>query len=205
MPTGYTAAVQDGEITEFSEFAMSCARAFGACITMRDDPADAPIPEAFEPSSYHAKALEVAQAELAALEAMTEAEQEAAARAAYEIEARAWDEYEDKKFQSRLRYVAMLEKVQAWSAPTPGHVEFKNFMIEQLQESIDFDCHRTSSKRPEPVETKAWLAEKRASLNRDIAFCANEQAEEIERARKRTEWVQALRNSLKAVATEDQP
>ena len=35
MPTGYTAAVCSGEITEIKDFALSCARAFGALITMR--------------------------------------------------------------------------------------------------------------------------------------------------------------------------
>ena len=37
MPTGYTDKIKDG-IT-FKEYAMGCARAFGALITMRDNPA----------------------------------------------------------------------------------------------------------------------------------------------------------------------
>jgi len=57
MPTGYTYPVVEGKITEFSDFALSCARAFGALITMRDDPHDTPIPETFEPSDYNAKKL----------------------------------------------------------------------------------------------------------------------------------------------------
>ena len=43
MPTGYTADIQDGKITTLREYALSCARAFGALIMMRDDPHDAPI------------------------------------------------------------------------------------------------------------------------------------------------------------------
>lgn len=53
MPTGYTAAVEDGTITEFDDFAWQCARAFGALIMMRDDPMSAPIPQKFEPTAEH--------------------------------------------------------------------------------------------------------------------------------------------------------
>lgn len=52
MPTGYTAGVKDGTVTDFKAFVMQCARAFGALIDMRDDPSDVPIPKSFAPSSY---------------------------------------------------------------------------------------------------------------------------------------------------------
>jgi hypothetical protein len=35
MPTGYTDKIKDG--ISFEEFVLSCARQFGACISMRDD------------------------------------------------------------------------------------------------------------------------------------------------------------------------
>ena len=56
MPTGYTATLMEKGQT-FQEFIMGCARAFGALIEMRDSPNDAPIPDKFEPSDYHAKRL----------------------------------------------------------------------------------------------------------------------------------------------------
>ena len=62
MPTGYTAKLMEQGQT-FPEFIMSCARAFGALIMMRDDPANAPIPEKFEPSDYHVRALKKAYVE----------------------------------------------------------------------------------------------------------------------------------------------
>ena len=68
MPTGYTDAIKDG-IT-FQQFAMNCARAFGACVTMRDDPSDKPIPERFEPSAWHKERLGDAYAALSELDKM---------------------------------------------------------------------------------------------------------------------------------------
>ena len=44
---------------------MNCARAFGACVELRDEPGGGDrIPEAFEPSDYHLKAVEKARSEL---------------------------------------------------------------------------------------------------------------------------------------------
>ena len=40
---------------DFKSFAMTCARAMGACVTIRDEPFDAPIPT-IKPSDYNAKA-----------------------------------------------------------------------------------------------------------------------------------------------------
>lgn len=60
MPTGYTADVADGKITDFVEYALQCARAFGACIMLRDEPISSEIPE-FQPSDYNANALAEAE------------------------------------------------------------------------------------------------------------------------------------------------
>ena len=51
----YTYELVDKKLT-FPQFAMRCARAFGALIEMRDDSMDAPIPDEFSPSDYHVKA-----------------------------------------------------------------------------------------------------------------------------------------------------
>ena len=64
MPTGYTASVADGRVTEFAPFALQCARAMGALIMMRDEPHDAPIPERFEASDYYSKSLAEARERL---------------------------------------------------------------------------------------------------------------------------------------------
>lgn len=72
MPTGYTADLTLD--TPFERFAMRCARAMGACVMMRDDPMDAPIPDKWEPDDYYRKRLEDAKAKLAAAEEMPKAE-----------------------------------------------------------------------------------------------------------------------------------
>jgi hypothetical protein len=73
MPTGYTEGVSKGEITDFKVYALRCARAFGACVMLRDEPVTDEIPE-FEPSDYHQKRLKEAQTQLAEFNAMLDAD-----------------------------------------------------------------------------------------------------------------------------------
>lgn len=196
MPTGYTADIKDG-IT-FQTFALNCARAFGACVTLRDEPGGSEnIPAAFEPSDYHLKAVQQARDEMAALQAMTPEQQDRAAN-------EAWDRAETARVQrleeqrtTRAAYLVMLAKAKAWVSPSPDHDRLKEFMVEQITKSIDFDCDESYIIQPTPRATGAeWAATQAACLNRDIAYHEKEHASEVERAASRTRWVQALRQSL---------
>lgn len=193
MPTGYTCHVVDGKITEFPEFALSCARAFGALISMREEPADAPIPDEFKPSSYNETRLTESRAKLEELNAMT-AEQVAERCAAAYTEAQAsHDKYEADCCEQDRRLDAMLAKVAAWTPPTAGHVEMKAFMIDQLTIS------KRGSYRPMPplkMEPADWHRDQIEKAMKDIEYHAGEHAKEVERAKGRTEWLQQLRSSL---------
>lgn len=195
MPTGYTHEVQSGKITEFSDFAMTCARAFGALITMRDDPHGTPIPDEFVPDTYHQDALRDAKAHLASLEAMTVDQIETAARLAHEEEHASWASRKAERAEQRKRYEAMIAKTEAWTPPTRDHVELKAFMLQQLRDSLNFDCEYSS---PEPVKVKRseWYNNAVAAAKRDIDRHEDEHRKEVERCRGRTQWVKDLRASL---------
>lgn len=196
MPTGYTAAVQDGTITDFPAFAMQCARAFGALITMRDDPFDAPVPERFEPrTSYHDERLAAASAALTELRALTPEQAEDRAYQAWKTATARHMDRERECAAQRERYEAMLAKVLAWDPPSPDHTELRTFMADQLRQSIDFDCGH-SSPAPGRMMGPAWLAAEMAAAERDLAYHAKARAEEVDRAAGRTRWVAALRASL---------
>lgn len=44
MPTGYTAFIEDGDITTGREFLLLCSRNFGVAIDVRDEPLSVPTP-----------------------------------------------------------------------------------------------------------------------------------------------------------------
>jgi hypothetical protein len=200
MPTGYTAAVADGTVTAFPEFAITCARAFGALIMMRDEPSGTTIPDEFQPSDYSAKQLDAAKARWAALQSVTPEASAAASLAAYNTECESRAEAVLKRTQTRERYEAMLEEAKAWQAPTADHEGMKAFMIQQLEESIRFDCGDFALPAPVQRTGAAWLADQIAAAERDIAYHTKAHAEEVERTNMRNAWVKALRASLSPVA-----
>lgn len=196
MPTGYTAAVSDGTITDFQAFAMQCARAFGALVVMRDADNNEAIPEKFEPSDYNAKQLVIAQARRAELLLMTPAELDAAALADYNGKCARAAERMRESDASRARYTAMLKKAEAWVAPTVDHQGMKKFMVDQLKESIRFDCGTFSEAALVQLTGEQWRSEQAALIHRDIGYHATAHAEEVERTNSRNAWLKALRDSL---------
>jgi len=195
MPTGYTAAVSDGEITELAPFVMRLARGMGALIMMRDDDWDAPIPEAFKPSTYNADKLSDARAERDRLRAMTMAECTAAAQAeaiTFDLEL---DAAKNAHREKRERYADMIDKVEAWEDAPEG---IKEFGLQQLRESMEFDCREPFTYwRERPSEDGAtWKAERLAKVERDIMYHAKSQAEEEARTEGRNAWLAQLRQSL---------
>jgi hypothetical protein len=196
MPTGYTAQVQDGTITEFRDFALTCARAFGALIDMRDEPLSAELPDKIKPhTDYNTKALDDATARLGKLRAMTCTQAERAAQKAHATALAAHEEYEAKKRLHRERYETMLLKVTHWTPPSRDHQELKKFMKDQLAESIKFDCY-AAGEPPQPMTGAEWLRTEIARAERDVEYHTKAVAEEVERAAGRDGWLRALRKSL---------
>lgn len=196
MPTGYTCSVQSGETTEFADFAMTCARAFGACISMRDSPSDAEIPSEFKPSSHHKERLAESRAELAKILAMTDREIAAAAEADYAEQVDAHRARALRRQTEKARYEAMLAKVAAWTPPTSEHIGLKDFMLEQLRSSIDHDCDGSYDAAPVLKTEWQWKENALERVERGIGYHTKSDAEEVERARGRTQWVSDLRKSL---------
>jgi len=195
MPTGYTAGVQSGEVTEFSDFAMSCARAFGACIDMRDDPADKEIPYHFEPSNYYAEQIEEHEKELNKLQSMTADEIELAAKKEYESELQKQKELLAERKEQLIRYDVMLKKARAWTPPTKDHEHFKEFMVKQLTDSIEFDC-TYDIPDPKPIEPHEWFLAQIEYHEDAIARYKEDEQKEIERVKGRNKWLRDLRKSL---------
>ena len=195
MPSAYTADVADGKISDLSTFAMQLARGMGATITMRDDPWDKPIPEAFEPSSWNANKLAEVRAERDRLYAMSDADASATAQAEHDEWAASRDAAEADHAARRERYLSMIAQVEAWQGAPEG---IKEFGLEQLRAGLDFDCRQPFkfySEEPS-VDGSAWKAAKLEKVARDIEYHAKEDAKERARTEGRNAWIAQLRRSL---------
>lgn len=195
MPTGYTAAVADGTITDLRSFAMSCARAFGALVTMRDEPSSAPIPERLEPSTYYATEACRYRQRLAELERMSPSEAQRHCQQAHSIAMASWRRSTTENARQRVRYQAMLQKLHNWLPPTPDHDGLDRFMREQLQQSEDFDCSYREA-MPRIQRWPEWLEREILNTAEMAARYENLHREEVARVEQRNAWLMALRASL---------
>lgn len=99
MPTGYTAAIEDGNLSA-KDFATRCAHAFGAFAHQREDKVDSPLtPATVAEDSFYVKALARARERLANIKAMTPDEIEAG-----------WQEYNDIVAASNRESVRAIRK-----------------------------------------------------------------------------------------------
>lgn len=184
----------------FSEFVMTCARAMGACILMRDEPLDAPIPESFPEDDYHSNALKEWEAKLIALSSIGEG----LMGISYGAELKSAEIQSLKeslvKYQAQdARLKGMLEQVQNWNPPTKDHEGLKKFMTEQLTISMgDSDFY---IRRIEELEAKDPIEFYREAV-KSAKWNVDYHAEQIEKNRERTQgrnnWIRALRNSLQS-------
>lgn len=195
MPTGYTSVIADGTCT-FEQFAMRCARNFGATVSMREESADAPIPIEFSPADYYLLNLRMALARLDTLRNLSPRTYAAHARTERE---EALERYRNRVYDrvlQRKNYEAMLEKIEAWTPPTTDHGALKDFMLQQVRDSLKHDCDDSYDRPPPRITGKQWFATEMRDATNDLARTSRSYAEAFERTKRATEWVQALRESL---------
>ena len=193
MPTGYTADIYEGKNVSFRDFALKCARAFGACIEQRDDDAN-DKPKLIEKTkdNYHIKKLEEAKKWNKPTKA--EFDDYVKKQIAY------CNEQNEKQLKLKASYQKMLDKVNDWNPPTKEHEGLKKFMISQLTESLDFDCGNDYYQRElnniKQLTYNQYVKNMRASNKRDIEYHTNELKKDNERTDNRNAWISALYKSL---------
>ena len=193
MPTGYTADIYNGKDVSFNDFALKCARAFGACIEQRDDdPNDKPKLIEKTKDSYNIKRLEEAKK----WKKPTKAEFDVYVK----LQTAYYNEKIDKQNKLKASYQKMLDKANAWTPPTKEHEGLKKFMIEQLNSSIEFDCgfeyYQRELNNIKQLTYNQYVKNMRASNKRDIEYHTNELKKDNERTDNRNAWISALYKSL---------
>jgi hypothetical protein len=198
MPTGYTAPIIENPNLTFEEFVLSCARAFGACISLRDEPASRGIPEKFEASDYHLKEINRITKEIDDLKSLSDEQLNEIAEKEFRASVLSKGDSIKKIKNKKNKYLNMLKQVKDWSAPK-DHQKMKEFMIDQIKQSIEFDCDLSyyQDLNIEKLSGEDYKKERMEILNNSLAYHQKEHKKEVEMARTNTLWVQQLRDSLK--------
>jgi hypothetical protein len=193
MPTGYTIKLYEGKPQTVQEFILTCARAFGATIEQRDDPLDVPPRPREVRTECHDKALSDATWTLETAPMWTDEEASKLAHDVHSKSFNAWLESSAEQLARRRRYEAMLQEVDLWT-PVEDLQKLKEFMLEQLRESIKFDC----SPYDPPVamtgvEYRQHVIDR---AKRDMAYHTKERKAEMERVEWANRWIADLYASL---------
>jgi hypothetical protein len=203
MPTGYTAGILDGKITTFPQFAKLCMRAFGATIHLRDEDLDAEITPR-TPSDYYSKEIEKAKQLLKDAETLSD-----------EVIVRNRKEELEKSKECHLSSISkkkvdaknmndILKDVRKWQPPTSEHTGIKDFMIDQIEKTIDFDC-KTKYNDEALAEIELELLTLNASeirknmiakVKKDFEYNTKNYNEDVERCDKSNQWVSDFVGSL---------
>lgn len=198
MPTGYTAELCERD-QSFEDYALTCARAFGACAFQRDDPINEK-PKLREVSKYHVERVAEAKAELQRLNDMPQTEAYALGEADRLGQINHYRDEIAKKKQLIARLQNMLVQVNDWAPPTADHYEYKNFMLSQLTSTIDFDGDVSyyekalaDAQRKTPQE---FFNDKVRKAQWEIKYHGEEIAKEQTNVDKANAWIMALYDSF---------
>src|ERR1017187_4280321 len=183
MPTGFTAPLIEKDGLTFQAFALACARAFGACIDMRDDPSDTPIPDTFQPSDYHVRALAEARLQVEELTSMSIPAQLNYGAGLKKQDLTSHQQGLKKAKEAYGRLFTMRKKVVEWHAPSPDHQGLKDFMLQQIDDTIKFDDYvayyveeLAKAQQKHPME---YFAEAKQRALHSIKYHTKENQEEI--------------------------
>ena len=193
--TGYTyKLVEEGQ--SFKDFLLTCARAFGALVELRDEPLSSEIP-AFEVGDYYPNQIKTLTEEVKELEGYTLEQQVAFGKDKIAKEKEYHTNALAKQKEQTQRLIEMEARVKEWIPPSSDHTSLKGFMLEQLQTSrIDWDYHEKKLARTELLVPQERFAEELAVKTKRLANAKQSLKEEEDRVAGRNKWVQLLKDSV---------
>lgn len=203
MPTGYTAYIEDGEITTGKEFLKLCTRAFGIAIDVKDEPLSTPTPSSFEPSPFYKESYDRALKKLEEVNKMTFDEAKIQMRADYEKRISDYKAYAERETAMNEKYAKVRKEVEEWIPPTGEHEGLKKFALEQIdmcvtkQEYIDEYLEKSKEEFDDSDEAvQNYINDIVDYYQRDAERSYKSWQEELERTRSKNEWMTKFLESL---------
>jgi hypothetical protein len=198
MPTGYTSEIGTKDNLTFKEFTLKCARAFGACIHQRDDASDI-LPQKQKVDNYHISQLNAAIKKLKTFKKTSKKVLRQKMEKDFLKRNKELQVIIEKAHALQTKYELMLEKVNNWLPPTSDHDGLQKFMIEQIKESIKWDCstpyqEEGLAREQEPFEE--YYIDELKSLEKEIKYHEEKYNDDVERTNKANQWIEELYNSL---------
>jgi hypothetical protein len=202
MPTGYTAGIIDGTTKTFEDFAKDCMRAFGTTIHMRDEDMGIEYQKRI-PGDYHKKEIKKAKSILKNKKSNEVIIQE---RRVDLLKSKSYhEEALDKCIAGQIKLNEFLIKAESFTPPTSEHVGIKDFMIDQIKQTISFDNNADYHKEElakinlelENMDPDKIRQNLERVANKDLIYHSEELKKEVKRCNESNKWVEDFLNSLK--------
>lgn len=195
--TGYTAQIENGNITTGKDFLKLCTRAFGIAMDMREKPLSVPTPTQFEPDPYYKqkydKAVEVRKKIIEKYN--TEITQAKKSLENYKLE--------DEKYKK------VRNEIVKWNPPTDEHKALKNFALEQIDLSMNTYIYnyleRDLNKELDISDNAVWkyINDMNASCEKNVGEAYEQWQEELKRTDEKNTWMQQFLESLDSLEHDD--
>ena len=203
MPTGYTAYIEDGDITTGKEFLKLCTRAFGVAIDQKDDPLSVPTKTQFEPSQYYIDAYNEACAELRDAKSVSFNDAKLRLKSRQHKKVEDYKKCSEKYSDLRNKYLKVRQEVEAWIPPTPEHDGLKKFALEQIDMCIPSaeSINEFTNKSKEPLDLSdeavtEFIKNNIAQCKDSVEYYKKSMNAEYERAQEKQDWMDKFLASL---------
>lgn len=195
MSTGYTASIAKG-IT-FKEYALECAKAFGCNITSLKYVHNNPD------INYHLDELKKCEKAKSDFISNDKAKYQMFLDYKQTEKSNILQAIKDNA-ALKTKYAKMLTLCKKFKAPTKNHIEFKKFMISQIENSIEFDCYEENHykcklKNNENLTFEEWCKVKMNNLDHEIDYHKTAYEEDCKHEKDTRKWVSELCSAIKAV------
>lgn len=203
MATAYTEGIIDGSTKTFKDFALICARAFGAAAHMIDDELSVKFKERIPDSFWDEQ---IKESEKMVEEIKSLSDENIIKRKKENIEKSL--ERHKKEIEDKLRLKIKLNRfyleAKNYKPPTEDHKEVKYFMIEQLESTIEWECDvkynedeiNRLNKELNNLNPETIRLDYLSNFYKSLELYNNEKKKELERCENSNNWYKAYLKSL---------
>lgn len=196
MASGHTYKIAQG--MTFKEFALECARSF--LVECKEEGGSYLIPDEIPVPTYHLDSIRDVEDKLKLVNSMALPEATEKARLEYEKDKLENQRNIQERKDLEKKYRDMLAKVQKWTPPSEEHINIKKFMIEQIEQSIKWDCstdYYYTQKNVKQLTGEAYIQKEREVALDKLEYHQKKYTKDVEMTNQRNRWVKLLKESLK--------
>lgn len=206
MPTGYTAYIEDGNITTGKEFLKLCLREFGIAVDMRNEPLSVPVPAHFEPDEWYKNHYMNMVKKLKENESLTFEEVKLRRQREHDKEVKSARRAIAQMTEVNERYKQIRKQIEAWTPPTEDYNGIKQFAIDQIEKSMNtedqFDYYQKIIDKPFDDSDEAvreYMVRYLADLQNAAERSKRNYEKAMARANEKTEFMKVFLESLSAM------